>query len=639
MLGSAQAASAALASRDIFGFVNGAVNNTLSILGTPQQRHFPDFLNGPKPHGFPWGDHHANDTNYYDWTPNTGMTRRYEWSVAKEKCSPDGVEIDCLLVNGEFPGPTIEANWGDIIEVKVTNDMVEEGTSIHWHGILQKNSVWMDGVPGYGQCPIAPGASFTYRFQADLYGTSWWHSHYSSQYASGLAGPVVIHGPKNADYDVDLGPIFVNDWYHEYYTEVTEALFAPLPEVNIPRSDNNLINGKNSFDCSKTSLPCKPDAPLASFNFTSGKSYRMRFINPSAAATEKITIDGHKFTVIANDFVPIQPYETDVLTLAVGQRSDVIVEATGEPTDSVWLRAYKPQVCWPSNGGDEVKAAIFYQDADHSQPPTSTAGPNAYSNNCNNDPLEKTQPYYPIKAGEASSTEVIPLEFKPNNTGPSINGSHLLWYMANRTFIVNYNDPMLLETKLGNLDFPYLRNAHNYGSNSSLRFVVENTGPQPHPMHVHGHNMFILAEGDCVSNMTVFGNEEGISQEGNMTEYPKKRGLNVRSVEEIEKRADGQYGSCWDGHITNPDNPQRRDVQMLAAGRYIVVQWNQDNPGVWPFHCHIAWHLSAGFVWTVVERPDDVQKYAQIPSIMAQTCRDWSAWTGENVVPQIDDGL
>lgn len=76
------------------------------------------------------------------------------------------MEIDCLLANGEFPGPTIEANWGDIIEVKVTNNIEGEGTSLHWHGILQKSSMWMDGVPGYDQCPIAPGASFTYRFQA-----------------------------------------------------------------------------------------------------------------------------------------------------------------------------------------------------------------------------------------------------------------------------------------------------------------------------------------------------------------------------------------------------------------------------------------------------------------------------------------
>jgi hypothetical protein len=41
----------------------------------------------------------------------------------------------------------------------------------------------MDGIPGVQQCPIPSGKSFTYTFTADLYGTSWYHSHYSAQYA------------------------------------------------------------------------------------------------------------------------------------------------------------------------------------------------------------------------------------------------------------------------------------------------------------------------------------------------------------------------------------------------------------------------------------------------------------------------
>ena len=99
--------------------------------------------------------------------------------------------------------------------------------------------------------------------------------------------------------------------------------------------------------------------------------------------------------------------------------------------------------------------------------------------------------------------------------------------------------------------------------------------------------MFILAEGKCTSNITVFGNVQGESAAGNMSE--SKRDLRQDYGTTINKRATGQYGNCWDGVITNPQNPQRRDVQMLLPGEYIVVQWNQDNPGVWPFHCHIAW--------------------------------------------------
>lgn len=40
----------------------------------------------------------------------------------------------------------------------------------------------------------------------------------------------------------------------------------------------------------------------------------------------------------------------------------------------------------------------------------------------------------------------------------------------------------------------------------------------------------------------------------------------------------------WDGTVVNPDNPQRRDVQQVRAnGGYIVVQFDPDHAGVWPF--------------------------------------------------------
>lgn len=48
---------------------------------------------------------------------------------------------------------------------------------------------------------------------------------------------------------------------------------------------------------------------------------------------QKFTIDGHNFTVIANDFVPVQPYTTSVVTLGVAQRTDIIVRFP-----SIWMR-------------------------------------------------------------------------------------------------------------------------------------------------------------------------------------------------------------------------------------------------------------------------------------------------------------
>ena len=119
-----------------------------------------------------------------------------------------------MLINGKFPGPTIEANFGDEVEVEVTNALADEGTTIHWHGLLHKQAQWMDGTPSIQQCPIAPNKTFTYRFRADQVGTSWWHSHNSAQFTSGAFGALIIHGDgENKDYDEDLGPVFLSDWY------------------------------------------------------------------------------------------------------------------------------------------------------------------------------------------------------------------------------------------------------------------------------------------------------------------------------------------------------------------------------------------------------------------------------------------
>ncbi len=204
---------------------------------------------------------------------------------------------------------------------------------MHWHGLLQQGSEWMDGVPAVSMCPVAPGNSYTYRFQATPYGSTWYHSHYSSQYADGIWGPLVIHGPDTDSYDIDLGPVTLNDYYHrDYFSIVEDVMGTDLSKV-LTVSDNNLINGKMNFDCgttpgssmsnstsnsNNTQATCVNNAGLSKFNFISGKKHRLRLINTGAAGTQKFSIDNHTMTVIANDFIPLEPYQTKIVTLAVG---------------------------------------------------------------------------------------------------------------------------------------------------------------------------------------------------------------------------------------------------------------------------------------------------------------------------------
>lgn len=576
-----------------------------SQLGTHRAPKLPHFLgDGPMPKGKPWGGRTAKHTNYYKDVPNTGMTRHYDFTVTAQDIAPDGVTMSGMVVNGQFPGPTIEANWGDWIEVVVHNNLPNEGTAMHWHGLLQQETPWFDGVPGIDMCPIAPGSTFTYRFRADLYGSSWWHSHYSAQYASGLLGPMIIHGPMdNAEYDADLGPILLNDWYHQNYYELVQQVMAPADEGLLPPvSNNNLINGKMNYPCANVTggLPCTPNAGISKFYVESGKSYRLRFINAGAEAIQKVSIDGYKMKIIANDFVPIVPYETDVVTLGVGQRTDVIIEASGKPTDAVWLRSSLGKSafdggCTLNDGvSPEAVAAIYYENAnDTAIPKTTSLVSEEAINTCENDPLDQTVPYLSLQPESDPTSQQMDITYASN-------GTHNLFFVNNSTFRVDYNDPSLLEAKLGNTNFPAASNIYDFSDSTSIRIVIYNhavTGA--HPMHLHGHNMYVLAVGT----------------------------------------------GTWDGTIVNPSSPQRRDVMLLPNApsttepSYLVIQYEADNPGVWPLHCHIAWHVSAGLYLNALERPLDIQKQRSIPSIMAQTCRDWSAWTGEHVVDMIDSGL
>lgn len=87
-----------------------------------------------------------------------------------------------------------------------------------------------------------------------------------------------------------------------------------------------------------------------------------------------------------------------------------------------------------------------------------------------------------------------------------------------------------------------------------------------------------------------------------------------------------------------PENPMRRDTVMLPRGGYVVIDVVLDNPGVWPFHCHIAWHVSEGLYVNIIDQPHKFTNPA-IASEIEKTCTPWNKWAETNVVDQIDSGL
>ena len=154
--------------------------------------------------------------------------------------------------------------------------------------------------------------------------------------ADGIAGPLVIDGPSTTEFDEDKGPIMLSDWYHKdafsiYYIETTGRKGPPDPQ-------SVLINGKGVFSkpmkgfngtdwgCIPDMSPhgenstCRPEgAGMYSTYFEPGKKYKLRLINTSANTHFSFWIEGHDFTIVTTDFVPIEPYKVSYVNVAIGK--------------------------------------------------------------------------------------------------------------------------------------------------------------------------------------------------------------------------------------------------------------------------------------------------------------------------------
>lgn len=93
----------------------------------------------------------------------------YDFKIGWVTANPDGVKARPVIgINGQWPIPQITADVGDRVIVNVVNELGNQSTSLHFHGLFQNGTTHMDGPASVTQCPIAPGASFTYDFEVSF---------------------------------------------------------------------------------------------------------------------------------------------------------------------------------------------------------------------------------------------------------------------------------------------------------------------------------------------------------------------------------------------------------------------------------------------------------------------------------------
>ncbi|KAF9929938.1 hypothetical protein FBU30_001097 [Linnemannia zychae] len=514
--------------------------------------------------------------------------RYYEWTISQQTIAPDGLERPMLLVNGLFPGPLVEANTGDRIIVKVTNNIVN-GTAIHWHGMYQNGTNWMDGTVGVTQCPIPPGQSFTYNFTVpNQWGTYWWHAHAASQYIDGIYGPLVIHSPDEphlTEYQEDI-IMMIADHYHTDSGSLVSWYLSPDSEGTEPVPDSGVINGRGSFDCSgdsqalfPTGYKCNNGAPLSVFDFKAGITYRIRIINSGGFADFQFSIDSHNLTVIEADGVDMQPVQVQRLPIHVAQRYSVLVHAN-QAVNNYWVRALMNTNCFniPNPAlNPSIQAIIQYEGAPRTQTAHSIDwNTSAWAATCVDLTLDMLKPYFTVPVPPADVSYSLDISFQ------TISKNHVnMGYINQTSWRPLMNDSTLFQAQQGITAFDITSQlVIPLNTFNGIQLVLNNLDEGAHPFHFHGHVFHVLGWG---------------------------HGNYIPGVTPLE--------------LTNP---LRRDTITLPAYGWTVVRFVNDNPGMWAMHCHISWHSESGLLVQFASLPDRISTF-NIPAELKSMCSAFKA--------------
>ncbi len=272
-----------------------------------------------------------------------------------------GMSIHTLAFNGQVPGPELRVRVGDKVRVKFEN-RTELNHTIHWHGLYVP---WrMDGVPYVTQMPVMPGQTFIYEFEAEPYGTHFYHCHWGTllHMQAGMYGAFIVEDPddpirKRFPYEREYTLIYSAHDTNFLRTELNAMLermkerrylmahgrfdserFAVFdtkedlqraidggyqPPYATNRRSRAELADPNWFTVNGASYPSTPNIYIRS-----GETIRVRLIN---AGTEEhyLHLHGHDFRLVCNDGIPLaQPEYMNTVRLSPGKTNDIIIEGT-----------------------------------------------------------------------------------------------------------------------------------------------------------------------------------------------------------------------------------------------------------------------------------------------------------------------
>lgn len=368
-----------------------------------------------------------------------------------------------LAYNGQVPGPRLEANPGDTVRLRFTNQL-SQPTNLHYHGLHipptgSGDNVFLD---------IPPGETAVYEFTLPANhpaGTFWYHPHrhglVAEQLFGGLAGLFVIRGELDEIPEIKAAKeefLVLKD----FALDQEGYLVPPGHEAQMTGRVGGLLT---------TSGQINPTLTLPANGLL-----RLRLLNASSSRFFRLSLEDHPLDLIATDGGAIaQPVKLSELFLAPGERAEVLVKGDREPGQYRLLnQPFNPAQGMMGRGmmgGGRMGGGMMGP----SNPPTrtETVATIAYQGATEDIPLPQQ-----LIAVEPLPEPQTTRRFELNH---GMGGGHGMGRGRGMVFLINGQtfEPNQINTqvKLGTVE----------------DWDIINTGTMAHPFHVHVNKFQIVA--------------------------------------------------------------------------------------------------------------------------------------------------
>ena len=520
-------------------------------------------------------------------------------------------------INGQFPGPRVDVNEFDWVEVTVVTQLPAGDTSptaLHWHGLLQYSTPYSDGVSGISQCGLGnSNASITYRFCAYPSGSYWYHSLSGLQTMQGLYGPLVVL-PAISLLNGTF-PILANNTYDQDITFMIADTYAT--DISSPTT---VLAGQ----------PPQPSAIIVNGAFTgtshlylNGSNVLLRIYNAGSFRPYTFSIDGMAMTLLSLDGSAVRAVTLGSVRVGVGQRVTVSVNSSSiSGYASVLYRVTAiPQQLPSSSPTASTNSASANQST--TWVGTIHLGSNLTDTSTPSYSATNSSVAGPVPASNGSFTDVNGLFAAPS----SYEAIGVAYFAAAVSTAASATSSLNLDVFSSNSGLTVQSTINNGTFDTS---TIESLGSSTNVLPLLYSQVYDI-DAAIVPNVTQ--SEYPIIPPSNNSEYAVSEGA-VLSVVLFNSDA-VEHSFHLHGHhfwvVSASDNPLAeflsynqyivRDTVVVPAAGWARIRFVANNPGAWLMSSSSDYYLAKGLALAILEETNAlIPTYLNLPSDQLALC-------------------